>query len=174
MWLSLDWLVVRKQGRFLDSFAQLEITMLHFGGSLSSVELRLHQIVLNIHWGEPRTAFFFLFLKMYLFFNWRIIALPNFVVFCQTSTWISHRYIYIYISPPFWSSLPSPSPSHHSRLIQNPCLSFLRHTANSYWLSIVHMVREVSITLSIHLTISPISVSIILFSMSVSPLLPCK
>lgn len=47
--LSLDWLVVRKQGRFLDSFAQLEITMLHFGGSLSSVELRLHQIVLNIH-----------------------------------------------------------------------------------------------------------------------------
>ena len=31
--------------------------------------------------------FFFL---MYLFFNWRIIALQNFVVFCQTSTWISH------------------------------------------------------------------------------------
>ena len=28
-----------------------------------------------------------------LFFNWRIIALQNFVVFCQTSTWISHRYI---------------------------------------------------------------------------------
>ena len=29
------------------------------------------------------------------FFNWRIIALQNFVVFCQTSTWISHRYTYI-------------------------------------------------------------------------------
>ena len=26
-----------------------------------------------------------------LFFNWRIIALKNFVVFCQISTWISHR-----------------------------------------------------------------------------------
>ena len=26
-----------------------------------------------------------------LFFNWRIIALQNFVVFCQTSTWIRHR-----------------------------------------------------------------------------------
>ena len=26
-----------------------------------------------------------------LFFNWRIIALQNFAVFCQTSTWISHR-----------------------------------------------------------------------------------
>ena len=30
-----------------------------------------------------------------LFFYWRIIALQNFVVFCQTSTWISHRYTYI-------------------------------------------------------------------------------
>ena len=33
--------------------------------------------------------------KIYLFFNWGIIALQNFVVFCQTSTWISHRYTYI-------------------------------------------------------------------------------
>ena len=30
-----------------------------------------------------------------LFFYWRIIALHNFVVFCQTSAWISHRYTYI-------------------------------------------------------------------------------
>ena len=27
-----------------------------------------------------------------LFFYWRIIALQNFVVFCQTSTWISHQF----------------------------------------------------------------------------------
>ena len=26
------------------------------------------------------------------FFNWKIIALQNFVVFCQTSTWISHKW----------------------------------------------------------------------------------
>ena len=26
------------------------------------------------------------------FFNWRIIALKNLVVFCQTSTWISHQF----------------------------------------------------------------------------------
>ena len=31
--------------------------------------------------------------KIYLFFNWRTIALQNFI-FCQTSTWISHRYTY--------------------------------------------------------------------------------
>ena len=30
-----------------------------------------------------------------LFFYWTIIALQNFVVFCQTSTWINHRYAYI-------------------------------------------------------------------------------
>ena len=34
----------------------------------------------------------------------------------------------IHISPPFWTSLPSLSPSHPSRLIQSPCLSFLRCT----------------------------------------------
>ena len=40
-------------------------------------------------WSAFGTVFFF-----NLFFYWRIIALQNFVVFCQTSTWISHRYTY--------------------------------------------------------------------------------
>ena len=42
--------------------------------------------------------FAFLFLGLFLlnlFFYWRTIALQNFVVFCQTWTWISHRYTYI-------------------------------------------------------------------------------
>ena len=38
----------------------------------------------------PQPPFFFLNL-----FYWRIIALQNFIVFCLTSTWISHRYAYI-------------------------------------------------------------------------------
>ena len=38
---------------------------------------------------------FRLFKIFYLFFSWRIVALQNFVVFCQTSTWISHSYTYI-------------------------------------------------------------------------------
>ena len=46
----------------------------------------------------------------------------------------------VHISPPFWTTLPSPAPSHPSRLIQNLCLSFLSHSPNSYWLSILHMV----------------------------------
>ena len=43
----------------------------------------------------------------------------------------------VHVFPPFWTSLPSPSPSHSSRLMQSPCLSFLSHTANSYWLCIL-------------------------------------
>ena len=73
--------------------------------------------------------------SFFQFFYWRIVALKNYVVFCQTSTWISHRYK----SPPFWTSVPSPSPSHPSRLIQSLCLSFLSHTANSRWLPILRM-----------------------------------
>ena len=37
----------------------------------------------------------FIFKVFYLYFNWRIITLQNFVVFCQTSTWISHMYTHI-------------------------------------------------------------------------------
>ena len=51
------------------------------------------------------------FKTIYIFFNWRIIALQNFVVFCHTSTWISHRYAYIpslLNFPPI--SLPTPPP----------------------------------------------------------------
>ena len=36
----------------------------------------------------------FLYPLFFYFFYWRIIALQNFVVFCQTSTWIRYRYTY--------------------------------------------------------------------------------
>ena len=42
---------------------------------------------------------------MYLFFNWRIITLQNCVCFCQTSTWISHRYTFV---PSFLNLPPTP------------------------------------------------------------------
>ena len=35
------------------------------------------------------------FVTSFFFFNWRIIALQNFVGFCQISTWISRRYTYV-------------------------------------------------------------------------------
>ena len=46
--------------------------------------------------------FFFFRLLICLFFYGRIIALQNYVVFCQTTTWISHRYTYM----PFLLKLP--------------------------------------------------------------------
>ena len=58
----------------------------------------------------------------------------------KSQTRLSNWTKLIHISPPFWSSLPSPSPPHSSRLIQSPYLSFLSHEANSCWLSILHMV----------------------------------
>ena len=59
--------------------------------------------------------FFSIFLPLKKFFNWRVITLQNFVVFCQRSTRISHRYTHV-------PSLLSPSPSHPSRLSQSPSL----------------------------------------------------
>ena len=81
-------------------------------------------------------SFFFL-KKLFLFYR-RMIALQNSVVFCQPSTWNSRRYTYI---PSCLNLPPISRPSHLSRLIQSSCLSFLSHTANSRWLSILHMVR---------------------------------
>ena len=65
--------------------------------SLKQIDLELGDIFL-------KQAIF----KILFIFNWRIIDLQNFVVFCQASTWISHRYTYVLFS---WTSLPSPSPS---------------------------------------------------------------
>jgi len=73
--------------------------------------------VLDWRWILPESinpCFFFFVFNPFLFLYWRIIALQNFVVFCQISTWISHRCvcvyvcvcIYIFISPSLWTSLP--------------------------------------------------------------------
>ena len=97
-------------------------------------------------WQFFSTIIFFL-LFIYIF-NWRIIALQYFVVFCHTSTRISHSYIHV----PF----PPKSPSHPiypSSL--SPCLSSLSHKTNSHWLSILHFVRSVSMLLSPYISPSP-------------------
>ena len=52
------------------------------------------------------------FLNLKTFFNWRIIALQNFVVFCHTSPRISHRYMHVPCLPDLpLSSLPTRHPS---------------------------------------------------------------
>ena len=74
-----------------------------------------------------------LFYKNVFYFIWRITALQYCVGFCHTSTWISHRYIYV---PSLVNLPPTFHPSHISRSLQSPSLSYLRHTASPHWLSI--------------------------------------
>ena len=80
------------------------------------------------HWFHCFFCFFFFI----YFFYWRIIALKILLFSVKPQ----HKpAIGTHISPPFWTSLPSPSQSHPSRLIQSLCLSFLSGTSNSHWLS---------------------------------------
>ena len=67
---------------------------------LSQILVVAHRDLRSLLWD---VGSLFLFCKF--IFNWRIIALQNFVVFCQTSTWISHRYTYV----PSLLSLPPTS-----------------------------------------------------------------
>jgi len=78
----------------------------------------------------------------------------------------------IHMSPPFfWDSLPPLTLRHLSRSSQSLGLRSLHHTANSHWLSILHMLVCVFPCYSLHsshpllLTLNP-TVSVSLFSMS--------
>ena len=62
--------------------------------------------------------------------------------------WVTISFsIGIHIASPSWTSFLSPSPSQACRWTQSSCLSLLQHTANSHWLSILHMVIYVSMLL---------------------------
>ena len=63
-------------------------------------------------------------------FNWRIIALQNFVIFCQTSKWSSHRYTY---SPPSWTSLPEWGSYLSIFLLQSPQMLGLTWPAPAFF-----------------------------------------
>ena len=78
------------------------------------------------------------------FFNWSIISLQCCAGLCHTTTWISHRYVCVCVcvcvslyvcvcvSPPSWTSLPPPTPSHPSRLSQGTRLGSLCYIATSH------------------------------------------
>ena len=113
--------------------------------------------------GSGRSRLFFL---IYFF----LLKDNCFTEFCCFLSNLNMSQPQVYIkSPPFWTSLPSPFPSHPSRLIQSPCLSFPSHTANSTGNGKCNIPCY-----SVHTLCSPLPMSISLFSMSVSPLLPCK
>ena len=70
--------------------------------------------------------------KGFFFFNWKIIILQYCDGFCHTSAWISHRHTTV---PSFLNLPPHPTPLGCHR-----ALGSLHHTANSHWLSILHMI----------------------------------
>ena len=100
----------------------------------------------------------------FFFFNWSKIALQNFAVFCQTSTWISHR-CPLPVEPPSYLP-PHPTPLGWSRApvwvswdIQQIPFGYLFTYGNVSF----------HVTLPIHLTLSfPLPMSVSLFSLSVS------
>ena len=98
--------------------------------------------------------------------------------FTKSRTWLSNWTELIPMSPPSWISLSPPTASHTSRLSQSLGLSSLHQTANSHWLTILHMVVYMFPCYSLHsshlLFPSPHLMSISLSSMSASPWLPCK
>ena len=51
-----------------------------------------HFYLKGLFWKKTVLFLFLFFPWFYLFiiFNWKVIALQNFIVFCQVSTWISH------------------------------------------------------------------------------------
>ena len=59
----------------------------------------------------PRTYLIIILFKKIILY-WRIIALQHFAVFCQTSTWISHRCTYV---PSLLTLPPVSLPSYPSR-----------------------------------------------------------
>ena len=113
-----------------------------------------------------------IFLPLY-FFNWRIIALQNFVIFCQTSTRVSHRYTPV----PSLSNLPPISLTITPLDCYRPLFEF-PESCRKFPLAIYFTYGNVSfhVTLSTYLThaSSPAPTPISLFSMCVSPMLPWK
>ena len=77
-------------------------------------------------------TFWYTSLKLYPFFILYNIVLVNAIHQHESATGM-------YVSPPSWNSLPTPTPSHSSRLSQSPGLS-LSDTANPHWHSVLHVV----------------------------------
>ena len=71
----------------------------------------------------------------------------------------------VHMSHPSWTSLPPPTLSHPSRLLQSPSVSSFSHRANFHWLSISHVYMLLSLIISFSPSF-PLPLSISLFSMS--------
>ena len=93
------------------------------------------------------------FVFLFYFFNWRITGLQNCVDLCQTSTWISHMCVYIYIYENdgtrchdlvFWMLSFKPG-------FSLSCFTFIKRLFSSSLLSALSMVSSAYLRLLIFL-----------------------
>ena len=105
--------------------------------------------------------------------NWRIVALPYCVGFCHTSAWISHRYCVCPLPLEPLAHLPrcsAPLGDHGA-----PGLSSLHRAVTPHWPSVcIWWCVRLSAALSIVPPFPSPAVPTSLFSVSASPLLPCR
>ena len=102
-----------------------------------------------------------------------MIDLQYWFDFCYTSTRINHRCTYVYS---LLRLPPTSDPFSFLQVIKSPSLSSLNHTENFHWISILHMFVYMLPCHFFLLILSFLSLplSISLFSMSASSLLPCE
>ena len=105
----------------------------------------------------------------FIYFNWRMIALQNFVVSVKHQ---QESAIGKHMSPSSWTSLPSPSPSY-SGLSQSPCLSSLSLQIPIGYLFYIWYCKFPCYCLQA-LTLSILPSPCVHKAVYVSPLLPCK
>ena len=90
--------------------------------------------------------------------------------FCPTSTWISHRHIY---GPPSWTSLPSPSPPHPSRVSWSTSFGFPA-SYSKFPLAISFTSGNIYVSMLLSQIIPPSPSPVWPKIMSASLFLPCK
>ena len=84
---------------------------------------------------------------IYLFFNWRKIALQHCIGFCCITMQISHNYTYLSLS-----RLPHLPPSHSFRLLQNARMGSLCYIVTCHQLSILHVIVYICQSYFLHLS----------------------
>ena len=87
---------------------------------------------------------------LYFFYIFLIEGLLLYNIVLVSAVHKHESAIAIHMSPPSWASLPPPTSSHPSSLLQSSGLSSLSHTADSPWLSILYMVMYMSPCYSHH------------------------
>ena len=79
----------------------------------------------------------YLFLYLFIYFNWRLITLQYCSSFCHTLTWISHGCTCVPHPEPPSHLPPHPIPQCHPSA---PAVSTLSHASNLDWQSTSHMI----------------------------------